>query len=77
MKQKLLQRFKKYCAEKQRQREIQQRENYIKRKVPYTCFYCELLGICRDENNNWKCINGCMILNSRREYENKKNKPPL
>jgi hypothetical protein len=63
--------------ERKRHKEIMKRHNAIKSKVPYTCFYCELLGICRDETNNWKCRNGCMILNSRREYESKKNKPPL
>ncbi len=28
--------------------------------VPKECVYCELLGICRDEDNNWECINGCL-----------------
>ena len=34
--------------------------------LPYNCQCCELLGICRDEENNWKCRNGCMILNYER-----------
>lgn len=35
--------------------------------IPYNCRYCELLGMCRDKENNWKCRNGCMILNQRRK----------
>ena len=35
----------------------------MKKYVPQYCQYCELLGICRDEDNNWKCINGCVIAN--------------
>ncbi len=34
--------------------------------LPYNCQYCELVGICRDKENEWKCRNGCMILNSER-----------
>lgn len=47
-------------------REIERREEHIRRSVPYTCFRCELLGICRDEQNGWKCRHGCMVLNSER-----------
>lgn len=28
--------------------------------VPDGCMNCELLGICRDEEQNWKCTRGCM-----------------
>lgn len=35
--------------------------------VPRNCRECELLGICRDKNNDWKCRHGCMVLNSERE----------
>ncbi len=31
--------------------------------VPQYCRQCELLGICRDKNNHWKCHRGCMVLN--------------
>lgn len=30
--------------------------------VPRYCRNCEILGICRDENNNWKCRNGCWFI---------------
>ncbi len=51
------------------------REQRIKRLVPYTCQYCELLGICRDEENGWKCHHGCMVLNAeRREQEKREQK---
>lgn len=42
---------------------VKRREECIRRSVPYTCFRCELLGICRDEQNGWKCRHGCMVLN--------------
>ena len=35
--------------------------------VPRYCRQCELLGICRDKNNRWKCYHGCMVLNSERK----------
>jgi hypothetical protein len=44
---------------------LSKREREIKKKVPYTCFYCELLGICRDELNGWKCRHGCMVLDNK------------
>ena len=37
--------------------------------IPYNCQWCELLGICRDKENNWKCRNGCMILNYERKQK--------
>lgn len=49
-------------------REIERREERIRRSVPYTCFHCELLGICRDESNGWKCRHGCMVLNEERRH---------
>lgn len=42
------------------------REQRIK-QLPWTCQHCELLGICRDEQNGWKCRHGCMILNAERK----------
>lgn len=31
--------------------------------VPYRCRYCELLGLCRDRKNHWRCgKRGCLIL---------------
>lgn len=48
--------------------------DYLK-NVPKYCQQCELLGICRDKENNWKCHHGCMVLNAEREakkrYEGK------
>lgn len=51
----------KYLSLSKREKEL------YKNKVPYTCIYCELLGICRDELNNWKCRHGCILLNAERE----------
>ena len=30
--------------------------------VPRGCVHCEILGICRDEENDWKCRNGCQFI---------------
>jgi hypothetical protein len=38
------------------------RTKEIIRSVPYTCRTCELLGICRDESNGWKCRHGCLVM---------------
>ncbi|MBQ4568984.1 MAG: hypothetical protein IJA62_02825 [Ruminococcus sp.] len=35
--------------------------------IPYNCQCCELLGMCRDKENDWKCINGCILLNYKRK----------
>ena len=35
----------------------------IQKLVPRYCQMCEVLGICRDEHNDWKCRNGCLELN--------------
>ena len=35
--------------------------------VPYYCRECECLGLCRDRNNNWKCIDGCMIRSNKQK----------
>ena len=43
-----------------------EREQRI-RQLPWTCQHCELLGICRDEQNGWKCRHGCMILNAQKK----------
>ena len=37
------------------------RERQILKYVPRYCRNCSCLGICRDENNNWKCKHGCML----------------
>lgn len=43
--------------------------------LPKYCWDCELLGICRDRDNNWKCHNGCMFINSEKCFnKNKKMK---
>jgi len=44
-----------------------ERERRILKLVPYTCQRCELLGICRDEFNGWKCKHGCYFINSQEE----------
>ena len=44
------------------------REQRMK-QLPRTCQLCELLGICRDEQNGWKCRHGCLVLNA--ENKNK------
>lgn len=36
----------------------------IREHVPRGCWDCEVLGICRDENNGWKCRHDCMVLPS-------------
>ena len=46
---------------------IEHREEYIRTVVPNNCFRCELLGLCRDEHNNWKCKHGCLVLNAERK----------
>ena len=38
-------------------------------RVPRGCRHCEVLGICRDEENDWKCHNGCMVLNWENEQK--------
>ena len=45
---------------------------YFLENVPQFCRQCELLGICRDENNNWKCRQGCMIISPDRKKSRKK-----
>jgi hypothetical protein len=30
--------------------------------VPRVCLHFEILGICRDEENDWKCRNGCQFI---------------
>lgn len=35
-------------------------------KLPKRCRTCELLGICRHKREEqWKCYNGCMLLNKQ------------
>ncbi len=36
--------------------------------LPKGCRYCELLGVCRDEERNWKCRKGCLIMNQNKDY---------
>lgn len=38
------------------------RTKKILRCVPYTCRICDFLGECRDEEKDWKCRHGCLIL---------------
>lgn len=39
----------------------------IYKYVPCYCQECELLGICRNEQNKWKCRKGCMLMNDRKQ----------
>lgn len=34
-------------------------------RLPRNCRHCEVLGMCRDEDNNWKCHNGCWLINNK------------
>lgn len=34
--------------------------------LPETCMMCELLGICRDEHNGWRCRCGCLVARNAR-----------
>lgn len=40
----------------------------ILKYLPKNCQCCELLGICRNEENDWKCKKGCLILNQEKDY---------
>nr|DAV07176.1 MAG TPA: hypothetical protein [Caudoviricetes sp.] len=31
------------------------------RQLPEDCQQCELLGICRDRKNDWKCRRRCLL----------------
>ena len=37
-------------------------EEWKIQQLPEECQQCELLGICRDKENDWKCRHGCMVL---------------
>ena len=39
--------------------------------VPQYCKKCELLVICRDKNNLWRCYKGCLLLNSEQNIYRK------
>ena len=43
------------------------RKRKILNNVPRYCQQCELLGICRDEDNYWKCRHGCMLMPDRKK----------
>ena len=38
------------------------RKRKMLKYVPRYCRICEVLDLCRDENNNWKCRNGCWFI---------------
>ena len=40
----------------------QKAEEWKIQQLPEQCQQCELLGICRDKENGWKCRHGCMVL---------------
>ena len=48
-------------------RAIEHWEAHIKRNVPRNCFHCELLGICRNLEGDFKCRHGCLVLNAERK----------
>lgn len=31
------------------------------KQLPEDCQQCELLGICRDREKDWKCRRGCLL----------------
>ena len=43
------------------------RERKILNNVPHYCQQCELLGICRDEDKDWKCRRGCLLMPDRKK----------
>lgn len=63
----LLYELSNYIEEKIEYLRADERERRIIKLVPYTCRHCELLGICRDEFNEWKCRNGCYFIDSKKE----------
>lgn len=50
------------------------RKRKILKYVPNYCQNCEVLGMCRDEKNNWNCINGCWFIQSEYEMKQKKSR---
>ncbi|MBQ3158689.1 MAG: hypothetical protein IJB98_03245 [Clostridia bacterium] len=41
--------------------------------LPYGCWHCEVLGMCRrPKEQGWKCYNGCIKINMKREEEEEK-----
>lgn len=38
------------------------RKRKMLKYVPYYCRCCDYVAECRDENNNWKCRNGCWAM---------------
>ena len=38
------------------------RKRKMLRFVPKGCLSCEVLGFCRNEDNDWKCRNGCRFI---------------
>lgn len=40
--------------------DIQRYPKSLRKHAPRRCWECEVLGMCRDEDNNWKCRRGCL-----------------
>ena len=40
----------------------QEIEEWKIQQLPEQCQQCELLGICRDKEHDWKCRHACMVL---------------
>jgi hypothetical protein len=70
---KIQQRITKYIEYRKYINDIRRHHKNIIKKVPYSCACCELLGICRNPNNDYKCFNGCILLNNQRAREREKN----
>lgn len=48
--------------------EARQRKKRFEKLVPWYCRErCEVFGICRDRENDWKCRNGCLELKAERK----------
>lgn len=52
--------------------DIEHRKEY--KGLPRGCWHCELLGICRgSKEDGWRCYNGCLILDQRKNIKNNIN----
>lgn len=36
-------------------------KRHFLKHVPKRCRNCDVLGICRDKNNQWRCKRGCLM----------------
>lgn len=48
--------------EQKRIRDEEREYEWKKKQLPFRCRECEVLGMCRDKDNNWKFYEGkCLI----------------